>query len=52
MDTQTKQYRLETALDCLNNLLAQGWLWPHALKRTIESFAVSEKELIELYDKP
>jgi hypothetical protein len=47
----TANYRLQTALDCLNTLIAeQGYEFPEAIAKTIESFAVNRKALIAAYD--
>ncbi len=47
----TTAYRLETALHCLNTLIdEQGYEFPEAVAKTIESFAVNRKALIALYD--
>jgi hypothetical protein len=44
-------HRLETALHCLNTLIEeQGYEFPKAIAKTIESFAVNRKALVELYD--
>ncbi|MCY7277213.1 MAG: hypothetical protein LH702_26660 [Phormidesmis sp. CAN_BIN44] len=47
----TTAYKLQIALHCLNVLiLEQGYEFPEAVAKTIESFAVNRKALIALYD--
>ena len=47
----TSDYKIQTALLCLNVLIEeQGYEFPEAVAKTIESFAVNRKALIELYD--
>jgi hypothetical protein len=41
----TTAYRLETALHCLNTLIVeQGYEFPEAVAKTIESFAVNDAQ--------
>jgi hypothetical protein len=41
----------QTALHCLNTLIdEQGYEFPEAVAKTIESFAVNRKALIAAYD--
>ena len=46
----TQEHRLSLALDCLNNLIDQGYEFPEALYKTLEALAVSRNELVSAYD--
>ena len=46
----TATYRLQTALDCLNTLIDQGYEFPEAVDKTLEALAVSRDELVAAYD--
>lgn len=43
-------YRLQTALDCLNTLIDQGYEFPEAVYKTLQALAVNRDELIAAYD--
>jgi len=43
-------HRLQTALDCLNNLIEQGCEFPEAVDKTLEALTVNRDELISAYD--
>jgi len=46
----TANYRLQTALDCLNTLIGQGYEFPEAVDKTLEALAVNRDELVSAYD--
>ena len=46
----TATYRLQTALDCLNTLIDQGYEFPEAVDKTLEALAVDRYELVAAYD--
>ena len=48
----TATYRLQTALDCLNTLIDQGYEFPEAVDKTLEALAVNRDELVSAYDSP
>jgi hypothetical protein len=43
-------HRLQTALDCLNTLIDQGYEFPEAVDKTLEALAVNRDELVSAYD--
>jgi len=43
-------HRLQTALDCLNILIEQGYEFPEAVDKTLEALAVNRDELVSAYD--
>ena len=45
-----QEHRLSIALHCLNTLIDQGYEFPEALYRTLQSLAVNRDELIAAYD--
>ena len=46
----TANYRLQTALTCLNTLIDQGYEFPEAVDKTLETLAVDRDELVSAYD--
>ena len=46
----TANYRLQTALTCLNTLIDQGCEFPEAVDKTLETLAVDRDELVSAYD--
>ena len=46
----TANYRLQTALDCLNTLIDQGYEFSEALDKTLEALAVNRDDLVAAYD--
>ena len=46
----TANYRLQTALTCLNTLIDQGYEFPEAVDKTLEALAVNRDELVSAYD--
>ena len=46
----TANYRLQTALTCLNTLIDQGYEFPEAVDKTLEALAVNRDELVSTYD--
>ena len=46
----TTAYRLETALHCLNTLIEQGYEFPEAIDKTLQSLTVNRDELVAAYD--
>ena len=46
----TANYRLQTALTCLNTLIDQGCEFPEAVDKTLEALAVNRDELVSAYD--
>ena len=46
----TATYRLQTALDCLNTLIDQGYEFPEAVDKTLQALAVNRDELVSAYD--
>jgi len=46
----TANYRLQTALDCLNTLIDQGCEVPEAVDKPLEALTVNRDELISAYD--
>ena len=43
-------HRLQTALDCLNTLIDQGYEFPEAVYKTLQALAVNRDELVAAYD--
>ena len=43
---------LSAALNCLNNLIDQGYEFPEAVDKTLEALAVNRDELVSAYDSP
>lgn len=46
----TQEHRLCLALHCLNTLIDQGYEFPAAVCKTLQSLAVNRDELIAAYD--
>ncbi len=46
----TQEHRLSLALNCLNNLIDQGYEFPEAVDKTLEALAVNRDELVSAYD--
>jgi len=45
-----QEHRLSLALNCLNNLIDQGYEFPEALYKTLQALAVNRDELVAAYD--
>ena len=46
----TQEHRLSLALHCLNTLIDQGYEFPEAVFKTLQSLAVNRDELVSAYD--
>lgn len=47
---KSNTFKIEMALDCLNNLVDEGVEFPEAISKTLQSFAVSQQALSDAYD--